>query len=252
MTGTGTGAVERIFAGELIRSTVTRSRGNPPETGVLSPTGAWLGRIFLVGVLTEVTRRGEEVHRARLSDPTGTVELVLRPHNLPPADVLLTLSPPVFLAVTGSVRRRGDRVVIEPDMLIPVQKPERDAWVLFTAERTIHRMEALEAARKGGDVPEEVRAALAAYRPTDPDLRELAAMVRSALETVPAEERPTVNAETVVRGILAAHEGTLEIGWVLEKAEEQGVSGEEARRCVQQLLAEGECYSPRNGHIRLL
>jgi RPA family protein len=252
MTGTGTGAVERIFAGELIRSTVARSRGNPPVPGVLSPTGAWLGRIFLVGVLTEVTRKGEEVHRARLSDPTGTIELVFRPHNLPPADVLLTLSPPLFLAVAGLARRRGERVVIEPDMLTPVQKPERDAWVLFTAERTIRRMEALETARNRGAAPEEARAALAAYHLTGADLRELAAMVRSALETVPAETRPSVDAETVVRGILAAHEGTLEIGWVLEKAGEQGVSGEEARRCVQQLLAEGECYSPRNGHIRLL
>ncbi len=109
-----------------------------------------MGRIFLVGVLTEVSRKGDEVHRARLSDPTGTVELVFRPQNLPPADVLLTINPPVFLAVSGSVRLLGGRAVIEPDAITPVQRAERDAGVLFTAERTVRRMEALEAARTGG------------------------------------------------------------------------------------------------------
>jgi RPA family protein len=250
--GMGKGAVERVFAGELIHSTVRHSRGVLPETGMLSPTGAWLGRIFMVGVLTEVTRKGEEVHRARLSDPTGTVELVFRPHNLPPADQLRTMNPPAFLAVTGSVRLQGDRVVIEPDMLAPVQRAERDDWVLFTADRTIRRMEALEEARRGGAGTEELRAVIAAYHPTDSDMQELAAMLRSALETVPAEVRPSFDAQAVVREILAAGEGALEIAWVLEKAGERGVGEEEARRCLQQLLAEGECYSPRNGHIRLL
>jgi RPA family protein len=251
MEGVGKGAVERVFAGELIRSTVTLTRGNPPELGVLSPTGAWFRRIFMVGVLTEVSRKGEEVQRARISDPTGTLELVLRPQNLPPGDVLRTMSPPAFLAVSGSVRLRGDRMVIEPDMIIPVQKAERDAWVLFTAERTIRRMEAIEQALQGGTITDGVREASRHY-PIAILLRELAAMVRSALETVPAETAPPIDAEAVVREILAAHEGTLEIAWVMERAKEQGVSGEEARRCVQMLLAEGECYSPRNGHIRLL
>ena len=250
MNGERKGALERVFTGELARSTVTLTRGDPPEAGVLTPSGAWLRRIFLVGVVTEVIRRGEEVHGARLSDPTGAVELSLRPHNLPPADVLLAVSPPAYLACTGSVRLRGGRAVIEPDTLTPVQRAERDAWVLYTAERTIRRMEALEQARRGGAVPEVLAAAIARYRTTE--LGELAALVRAALEIVPAEEVPPVDAEAVVREIVTSNPGVLEITWVLERAGERGVSEEEARRCVQQLLAEGECYSPRNGHIRLL
>ncbi len=252
MADTGRGTTERVFAGELVRSTIPFPRGDPPLPGVLSPTGAWMGRIFLVGVLTEVGRAGEEVHRARLSDPTGTVELVLRPHNLPPADVLAPLEPPVFLAVSGSVRLRGGRAVIEPDTITPVQKAERDAWVLVTAERTLGRMEALETVRRGGSAPEEIRAAFARYRPTDATMRELAAMVRAALDTVPEEPAPTVDSDAVVREILASKEGTLEVAWVLEQAKERGASEEEARRSVQHLLAEGECYAPRNGYIRLL
>jgi RPA family protein len=252
MQGAGNSGEERIFAGELIRSRERISRGDPPEPGLLSPTGAWLGRIFLVGVLTEVTRKGEEIHRARLADPTGTVELVLRPHNLPPADVLQTVSPPAFLAVSGSVRLRGERVVIEPDMITPVQKPERDAWVLFTAERTLRRMEDLEEMRKGGIGTGPAQAMPACHHPTDADLRELASMVRTALETVPAETAPAVEGGAIIREILHSREGTLEITWIVEQAAQQGVGNEETRRCLQQLLAEGECYSPRNGHIRLM
>jgi RPA family protein len=246
------GAVERVFAGELARSTATCTWGDPPQKGVLTPSGAWLRRIFLVGVLTEVTRQGEEVTRARLADPTGTVELVFRPHNLPPADVLLTLQPPAFLACAGTTRLQGGKTVVEPDLLLPVGRAERDAWVLFTAERTLRRMEALVQQREEGDVPEEISAALTRYRPVETTLRELATMVRAALETVPREEPPRIDAEAVVREIVTTHPGVLEIAWVLEQAGERGVGEEDARRCVQKLLAEGECYSPRNGSLRLL
>jgi RPA family protein len=246
------GALERVFAGELARSTVTLTRGDPPEAGVLTPTGAWLRRIFMVGVLTEVTCRGKEVHRARLSDPTGALDLVLRPHNLPPADLLLTVSPPAFLACTGNVRLRGKRLVLEPDMLTQVGRAERDAWVLFTANRTIRRMEALQEARAGGAASEDIIAVLAQYHPADHDMQEIAEMVRAALKTVPAEVAPGPGAETVIREILSAREGVLEIAWLIEEAAKQGIGEEEARRCIQMLLAEGECYSPRNGHIRLL
>ncbi len=77
-------------------------------------------------------------------------------------------------------------------------------------------------------------------------------MVRGALNALPEEAPPPVDAGAVVREILASKPGVLEIAWVLEQAEERGVGGEEARRVLQQLLAEGECYSPRNGFIRLL
>jgi RPA family protein len=253
MDSSRTGAVERVFAGELNRSSVTLTQGNPPITGVLTPTGAWLGRIFMVGVLTEVIRRGEEVHRARLSDPTGTVDLVLRPHNLPPGDLLQSVNPPAFLALTGSVRMRGNRVVIEPDMLMQVQKPERDDWLLFTAERTIQRMEAVQEALGGRSATAEITAVLTQYPSPKENLRDLAALVRVALDAAPAQAvAPSIDAEAVVREIIFAHPGVLEIAWVLERAAEQGVSGEDARRGVLTLLAEGECYSPRNGHIKLL
>lgn len=245
------GAVERVFAGELNRSHLTIERGD--RMVVLTPTGAVCGRIFLVGALTEVIVREGEVQRARLSDPTGTIDLVLRPKNLPPADVLSGLVPPAFIAVTGSVRIYGKNAVVHPDMIHLVDRQARDSWVLVTAERTLHRMESLQKAIRGG-VPEgETAAVLEYYRPTEEDLHTLAAQVRTAVESVPPERPvPKIDVREVLLEILGSVPGVVELTWVIDRAEERGIGGEEARRGVQALLAEGECYAPRNGHLRLL
>jgi RPA family protein len=248
------GAAERVFSGELNRSFVALERGDPVIPEVLTPTGAWCRRIFLVGALTEVTTLGGMVHRARLSDPTGSIDLVLRPNNLPPADVLSTLTPPAFVAVTGSVRLYGKKVVIQPDMLLPVQRQERDAWVLFTAERTLRRMEVIKATMSGEVADAAAAAALRHYHTSREDLQELAALVRAAVESVSPAEKviPETEVREAVGKILAGQPGAVEISWIMERAAELGISGEEVRRCLQALLAEGECYAPRNGFVRLL
>ncbi|MDD1673408.1 MAG: hypothetical protein LUO93_01030, partial [Methanomicrobiales archaeon] len=218
---TSPNATERVFAAELNRSYLSIEQGEPPVTGALTPLGGWCRRIFFVGALTEVIRTEGQVQRARLSDPTGTIDLTFRPQNLPPADLLLTVVPPVFLALTGSIRSYGKNVVVQPDMLQLVDRQARDAWVLFTAQRTLQRMEAMKRALSGETLDACVAAALHHYGTSLEDLHTLAVIVQKVLMTVPPERKdPKIDPLIVVKEILAGQTTTVEVSWLLERAME--------------------------------
>ena len=66
----------RVFAGEYNDSTLEASDGGERSpTYVVTPLGARINRLFVVGVLTDIENVGTEqgpMWRARITDPTGT------------------------------------------------------------------------------------------------------------------------------------------------------------------------------------
>ena len=253
-------AAERVFAWEFNRSMHTIERGDPPRTGLLTMTGGWCYRTFIVGALIEVQGGEGQLQRAHLADPTGAFVIIPRQQGVPPASTLLDIAPPAFIALTGVVRMGGGRgerrAYIEPEVVVPVDRSARDRWVMVTAERTITRLEALSRVLKGSGDQSGATEAVRAYCLTPRDLDSVREMVEEALVTVsPAAEATAavvLDPREVVLAIIASRPSSVAIGEVVGAAAQQGLGEAEVRQCLLTLLEEGECYSPRNGYIKRL
>ncbi|MBS1262854.1 MAG: hypothetical protein MAG715_00017 [Methanonatronarchaeales archaeon] len=184
----------RVFAAEYNRSEMKVKEGESQYAPgyVITPTGARCNRLFVVGVLTEVEDIGREdsLYRARVSDPTGTFLVYAGRYQPEAAQVLSSMEPPEFVAVTGKADvyqpDDGDTIPsIRPEAVSTVDRGERDRWVVTTARRTIERLEKLD------QLPEEVEER---YHPS---LNEYRDVVREALRNLLGEERhePSVEDE---------------------------------------------------------
>lgn len=253
-------AAERIFAGEFNQSAHLIEQGDPPRLGILTLSGGWCYRIFVVGALVEVEGSKGQVHRARLADPTGAFDIRFYQQGVPPARTIEEITPPAFIALSGLAKisggREQKRVFIEPEMVTPVDRKSRDCWVLSTAERTISRLETLAGVIKGNSSEDCALEAVTRYQLTIEDLYRLRDMVEGALKTVSSISYPPppsmMDAREVVLAIISSHPPPVSISVVVGDAVCQGLREDDVRQCLLQLLEEGECYSPRNGYIKRL
>lgn len=147
-------AARRIFAQELKDSNLT-SRDESDQYApqyVLTPTGAKVNRIFLVGTLIEKEDIGtdSEYWRGRVSDPTGSFLIYAGQYQPEAAQFLSECELPAFVAVVGktSTYTTDDGNVltsIRPESIQQVDELTRNLWVLDTAKQTLERIEAVEA-----------------------------------------------------------------------------------------------------------
>lgn len=144
----------RVFAQELKDSNLT-SRDESDQYApqyVLTPTGAKVNRIFLVGTLIEKEDIGSdsEYWRGRISDPTGSYLVYAGQYQPEAAQFLSDCELPTFVAVIGktSTYTTDDGNVltsIRPESIQQVDELTRDLWVLDTAKQTLERIKAIEA-----------------------------------------------------------------------------------------------------------
>ena len=138
----------RIFAAEFDDASLSHADSDEERAPnyVISPTGARLNRVFVVGTLTEVTDVNEEMVRARVVDPTGAVVIYAGQYQPDALAFLEAAEPPAFVAVTGKARTfepdDGDRVYtsIRPETLSTVDAETSQRWVVEAAERTLERI----------------------------------------------------------------------------------------------------------------
>ncbi|MBI4393367.1 MAG: hypothetical protein HY556_06180 [Euryarchaeota archaeon] len=144
----------RVFAGEYNDSRHEYSTGEERAPSfVITPTGAKVNRLFLVGVLTSTENVGKEgdVWRARISDPTGVFTVYAGQYQPQAAQALAEIKAPAIVAVVGKSRTYtpdGGAVYasVRPEFVRVVTKEERDHWVLTTAKSLAERLEALREA----------------------------------------------------------------------------------------------------------
>lgn len=144
----------RIFAQELKDSDFAskdESDQYAPQY-ILTPTGAKVNRIFLVGTLIEKEDIGtdSEYWRGRVSDPTGSFLIYAGQYHPEAAQFLSECELPVFVAVVGktSTYTTDDGNVltsIRPESIQEVDETTRNLWVLDTAKQTLERIKAIEA-----------------------------------------------------------------------------------------------------------
>ena len=146
----------RVFAGEFNDSTVEiKSEGEMTPSFVITPLGAKVNRLFVIGVLTDVeniSQEGELV-RAHISDPTGVFTLYSGQYQKEVTDALSKIDVPTFVAVIGKARTYSPEegmlyVSIRPERILEVNADIRDKWIYETCKNTKDRIEAVLEAMK--------------------------------------------------------------------------------------------------------
>jgi len=144
-------AAWRVFAGEYNDSTLEFSAGGERSPSyVVTPLGARINRLFVVGVLTDMENVGTEqgpMWRARITDPTGTFHVYAGQFQPQAAATMSKLKPPVFAAVSGKSRTyKPDEgrvfTSIRPEIVKVVDAQLRDYWVLESCQSLKKRLEA--------------------------------------------------------------------------------------------------------------
>ena len=158
----------RLFAAEFEDAEFSYSESDEERAPnyVVTPTGARVNRMFVVGVLTELEQVNDDVLRARIVDPTGAFVVYAGQYQPEALAFLEAATPPLFVAVTGKARTfepdDADRVFtsVRPESISEVDADTRDRWVVQAAEQTVARIDRLASARQADLSGDTLRQAL--------------------------------------------------------------------------------------------
>lgn len=159
----------RVFAGEYNEAVKgVGDGGERKPTYVLSPLGAKINRLFLVGVLTDVENAGTDMQpmwRARVSDPTGIFHMYSGQYQPEASAALSRMKPPAFVAIVGKSRTYSPDpsttyVSIRPEAVKTVDARLRDFWILEAARSLKKRLDAIREAYRLEPVSKEKLVAL--------------------------------------------------------------------------------------------
>ncbi|NLV10766.1 hypothetical protein GOC74_12610 [Halomicrobium mukohataei] len=158
----------RLFAAEFDDADFSYSESDEERAPnyVVTPTGARVNRVFLVGVLTEVETVSEDYLRARVVDPSGPFVVYAGQYQPEALAFLESVDPPTFVAVTGKARTYqpddSDQVYtsVRPESISEVDAATRDRWVVQTAEQTIDRVARAAEGKHADLTGDDLRAAL--------------------------------------------------------------------------------------------
>ncbi len=184
MAGYTREVARRVFAQEFRESNLSFKDGDDQYAPqyLLTPTGAKVNRIFIVGTLIEKEDIGtdSEYWRGRVSDPTGSFLIYAGQYQPEAAQVLAECETPAFVAVVGKpstyTTNEGDVLTsVRPESLHIVDGQTRDMWVIETAKCTLDRIKELN-----GSSPNSQRA----KEYYDPDAKHYSSMVSQALKSL--------------------------------------------------------------------
>jgi len=201
----------RVFAGEYnVSDLEQRGEGDRAPSYVVTPLGAKINRLFVVGVITDLENRGTETEplwRGRISDPTGVFYVSAGQYQPKAAAALAKLKIPSFVAVIGKSRlyrpdEGGAYLSIKPETVKPADENLRGYWVLEACKSLQTRLDAMEEALKmEAPSKEELRAlgysddiagglmlALPHYR-EGLDIERYRSMLKDALRFITPEKR---------------------------------------------------------------
>ncbi|MGB9987828.1 RPA family protein [Salarchaeum japonicum] len=256
----------RVFAAEFDDADYSYAESDEERAPnyVVTPTGARVNRLFVVGVLTEVEQVSDDVLRARIVDPTGAFVVYAGQYQPDALASLERLDAPAFVAITGKARTfepdDADTVYtsVRPESISEVDADTRDRWVVRTAEQTTERVgvlaDALGREERGSDLRDAladtgVRPDLAAgvplaidhYGTTETYLDDLRTVARQAAEVV-AGDRDEVDATTPAPDAGGAVDADLsaDLDIEAEQTDETGAESEPAEEPESKSESESE------------
>jgi len=147
----------RVFASEYNASTLElKGEGEKAPSYVITPLGAMINRVFVVGILTDLQNIGTEQEpywRATVSDGTDKFYIYAGKYAPEATAALAKLEPPTFVAVIGKSRTYSPEegkfyVSIRAEKIMAVDEHIKDGWLLDTIKATLRRIEAVEEAKE--------------------------------------------------------------------------------------------------------
>ena len=143
----------RLFSREYNSSKhVHTTEGDKSVNHVITPLGAAVNRLFIVGMLTEINTQGEFV-RARLADITGTYYISVGQFRPEVYSYIKSLEVPAPVALVGKVRvynpdEDTTYLSVSPERIRTVDGEMRDYWLYRTAVNTQKRLNIMAEALK--------------------------------------------------------------------------------------------------------
>lgn len=274
----------RVFAKEYSDSDFQFSEGGERSPSyVVTPLGAKINRLFVVGVITDIDNVGSDdqpMWRARLSDPTGVYVLSAGLYQPEAARALSGIEPPTFAAVMGKTRVYSPEegtlyLSIRPEMVRVANDAVRDYWTLECCRSLRTRLDAVAEAFKMDPLTKEGLVALGhSERIADGivravehygtvDLERYRLMLVDALKYLLPESRPAPPEEKDEEEESELDEYALELigkldtdgkgaDWeaLLEASKKDGVQKDDLEQTVNGLLDNGRAYEPVIGKLK--
>ncbi|RLF50379.1 MAG: hypothetical protein DRN11_04760 [Thermoplasmata archaeon] len=266
----------RIFAAEYNDSShVLEAKEEKAPKYVITPLGAKINRLFIVGVLTDVEEVGAEGirRRARISDPTGMHIVYAEAFKPEVASILADMEIPSYIAIVGKVR------IYEPEegvlylsaraeMAKQVDAKVRNYWIIEACKNMLLRINAMRDALSMKNptsrqlkelgypslIAEGVAEAVKVYK--DVDIEHYEFLMREALTFITKKEikKDFGEAEEKMLKIIEELQGEEGAMWesVIEKAENEGISKEIAEEIISSLMDKGLVYEPQLGKLKLV
>lgn len=147
----------RMFSKEFSSATLDLSSGEERAPSyIITPLGAKVNRVIVVGVITETDNIGTKespMMRARIADPSGSYYLSAGQFQPETMTILKELKPPEFVAVVGKARVYApDETVrllsIRPETVKKCDSKLRDFWIYETCVSTLNRLEMMSEVMK--------------------------------------------------------------------------------------------------------
>ncbi len=274
----------RVFAKEYSDSDFQFSEGGERSPSyVVTPLGAKINRLFVVGVITDIDNVGSDdqpMWRARLSDPTGVYVLSAGLYQPEAARTLSGIEPPTFAAVMGKTRVYSPEegtlyLSIRPEMIRTTNDAVRNYWTLECCRSLRTRLDAVAEAFKMDPLTKEglvdlghsERIADGIVRAVDHygtvDLEKYRLMLVDALKYLLPESRPAPPEEKDEEEKSELDEYVLELigkldtdgkgaDWetLLEASKKDGVQKDDLEQTVNSLLDNGRAYEPVIGKLK--
>ncbi len=259
-------------------------------TYMITPLGAEVNRVMFVGVLTELQKLGTEEEpywKMRVADPTGTFRMNAGQYQPEVVQVIPQLEVPCFVAVIGKVKpfttTEGDVIpMVRPETVIRVDKSTRDPWLITASKSMVERLDiAREAFTMAEPTRENLEALgcprdrvdglLRAIEHYDDPVLELQTILVDILKGMvdgeysggdisrevpkeePAdEEKEEIDVNALVLQTIVENEDEKE--GILEEKVIQMLEGQVDRKrletAIEELMDEGDLYTPTAGHIK--
>ncbi len=264
----------RVFSEEYSASTLVESFVEEKSpTYVITPLGARMNRLFVVGTLVEVMNYGtdeEPMVKAVVADPSGHFYLNTGQYNQEAGFALLRMEVPSFVAVVGKVHVYEPepgvlRKYVRPELVRNVDESARNRWIVETAEFTRERIEALKEALALEQPSVETlvalgipkRLAIGAVKAVehygDVNINRYWNTISESLRYVLAdrEKESSESMETEIRELIESTAKGDDVYWkdLREAAKERGIEESVLEREVDRLIRQGVLYERKIGEV---
>jgi len=254
----------RVFFDELLKSDfIVKEHG---VTYLISPTCARCSRLFGVGEIKEVEKRGN-ITKIKISDPTDTLDIYTD-------KALLDLKPPKYLAFVaylrprlhahahaGKNKGRGKSVLALVEEAGVVDENVRSNWILNTGRRTMERIEVLRKAlpeKQGKEFSEstwkqakQAKQAMEHYAIDNDKLDFWENRAINAVKGVWQHYSKTTN-EMVLEVLDESGKSSVERIKLTEELKKRGLMEEWIEEVIDELIVEGRCYEPEVGMLKVV